>query len=119
MNTEPQVAKQTTPHGTLLEQLLDPRQPKTEREWAAKREIDELRAKLEALAEPSQAREPLADIMKLADEYATAAVEFAKRIAAGAGSMSPLAVEAGDKRAVLASAIEALAAAAAAARSKT
>lgn len=49
LNNPPHVAKQATPHGTLLEQLLDPSQLKTEREWAACKEIKELRAKLEAL----------------------------------------------------------------------
>lgn len=31
---------QATPHGTLLEQLMDSRVAKTEREWAACREIE-------------------------------------------------------------------------------
>lgn len=35
--------KQATPHGTLLEQIMDPCQAKTEREWAAMRELERLR----------------------------------------------------------------------------
>lgn len=45
---------QATPHGTLLEQIMDPCQPKNEREWAALSEIESLRAELAALqAEPA------------------------------------------------------------------
>lgn len=39
------VAKQATPHETLIAQLLDSRVPKTEREHAAAREIQRLRDK--------------------------------------------------------------------------
>jgi len=39
---------QATPHGTLLEQIMNSSIPKNEREWAAKREIERL---LTALAE--------------------------------------------------------------------
>ena len=37
---------QATPHGTLLEQIMDPNLAKNEREWAAAREIERLRAAL-------------------------------------------------------------------------
>ena len=47
------------------------------------------------------------DILVLADEYAAAVVEYAKGIATGADSMSPLARDAGDKRMALAEAIAA------------
>ena len=36
-----------TPHGTLLEQIMDSTQPKNEREWAARREIEYLRQQVE------------------------------------------------------------------------
>jgi len=39
---------QATPHGTLLEQIMNPSLPKNEREWAAKREIETLRMVAEA-----------------------------------------------------------------------
>jgi hypothetical protein len=39
-------AKQATPHATLIEELLDSRVPKTEREHAAAREIEKLKASL-------------------------------------------------------------------------
>lgn len=41
--------KRATPHGTLLEQLLNPNFPKSEREWAASREIEKLYARTVAL----------------------------------------------------------------------
>ena len=51
-------AKQATPHSVLIEQLMDSRIPKTEREHAARREIEMLR---EALRLPAQqAAEPVA-----------------------------------------------------------
>ena len=40
-------SKQATPRSELLEQLLDSRVPKNEREWAAKDEIERLRANQE------------------------------------------------------------------------
>jgi hypothetical protein len=39
---------QANPHGTLLEQIMNSSLPKTEREWAAKREIERLRLIAEA-----------------------------------------------------------------------
>lgn len=39
-------AKQATPHALLINELLDSRVPKTEREHAAAREIENLRAAL-------------------------------------------------------------------------
>jgi hypothetical protein len=51
-------AKQATPHSVLIERLMDSRVPKTEREHAARREIEMLR---EALRLPAQqAAEPVA-----------------------------------------------------------
>jgi hypothetical protein len=47
-------AKQATPHSVLIEQLMDSRIPKTEREHAARREIEMLR---EALRLPAQQAE--------------------------------------------------------------
>jgi len=44
MTAQEHKSHQATPHGTLLEQIMDPCQPKSEREWAAKREIERLRA---------------------------------------------------------------------------
>jgi hypothetical protein len=55
-------AKQATPHATLIDQLLDSRVPKTEREHAAAREIQRLR---EAVAAE---REECADIC---DQHST------------------------------------------------
>lgn len=53
-------AKQATPHATLLAELLDSRVPKSEREHAAKREIERLRAERDkARAE----RDALADVL--------------------------------------------------------
>ena len=43
---EIQDAKQARPHCELIAELLDSRQPKTEREHAAVREIERLRAEL-------------------------------------------------------------------------
>jgi hypothetical protein len=37
---------QATPHGSLIKQIIDPRVPKNEREWAAAREIERLTAEL-------------------------------------------------------------------------
>lgn len=65
---------------------------------------------IQATVEPASTK----DILVLADEYASAVAEFAKGISKGDGSMSPLAVDAGDKRAVLVRAIEAMQAAQAA-----
>ena len=45
-NDNSKVPMQATPHGTLLEQIIDPCQPKNEREWAASREIERLKAEL-------------------------------------------------------------------------
>jgi len=45
-------AKQATPHSVLIDQLMDSRVPKTEREHAARREIEMLR---DALRGPAQA----------------------------------------------------------------
>lgn len=44
-----QEAKQATPHATLLVELLDSRTPKSEREHAAKREIERLTAERDDL----------------------------------------------------------------------
>ena len=44
-------AKQATPHALLLAELLDSRTPKSEREHAAKREIERLTAERERLRE--------------------------------------------------------------------
>jgi hypothetical protein len=41
--------KQATPHGTLIEQVMNPCLPKSEREWAASREIDRLRGWLKLM----------------------------------------------------------------------
>jgi hypothetical protein len=38
-----------TPHGTLIEQILDSRIAKNEREWAAAKEIESLRSQVAAL----------------------------------------------------------------------
>lgn len=46
-NDNSKVPMQATPHGTLLEQIMDPCQPKSEREWAASREIERLNAECE------------------------------------------------------------------------
>lgn len=55
----PVPAKQSTPHSALIEQLMDPRIPKTEREHAARREIEMLREALrERLVQPED--EPVA-----------------------------------------------------------
>jgi hypothetical protein len=43
-------AYQSTPHSDLISELMDSRVPKNEREWAAAREIDELRAENKILA---------------------------------------------------------------------
>lgn len=42
---------QATPHGTLLEQIMDSNLPKSEREWAAAREIATLRKENEQIRE--------------------------------------------------------------------
>lgn len=39
-------AKQARPHRELIAEFLDSRVPKSEREWAAKREIEKLRAEI-------------------------------------------------------------------------
>ena len=44
-----QDAKQARPHCELIAELLDSRQPKTEREHAAAREIERLRTRVDAL----------------------------------------------------------------------
>jgi hypothetical protein len=46
MTDQPE-AKQATPHSQLISELMDSRVPKTEREHAAAREIERLRAALE------------------------------------------------------------------------
>jgi hypothetical protein len=50
-------AKQATPHGDLIAQVLDPCLPKTEREHVAAREIERLRAEVITLRQTI--REPL------------------------------------------------------------
>lgn len=62
-----QEAKQATPHETLLAELLDSRVPKSEREHAAKREIerltaerDELRRQFDPMGEYASADELIA-----------------------------------------------------------
>ena len=47
-------AKQATPHATLLAELLDSRVPKSEREHAAKREIERLTASLKRANETAE-----------------------------------------------------------------
>ncbi len=42
MDDNSKTPMQATPRGTLLAQIMDPCQPKNEREWAAKREIERL-----------------------------------------------------------------------------
>lgn len=44
--TDPKQCYQATPHGSLIKQIIDPRVPKNEREWAAAREIERLTAEL-------------------------------------------------------------------------
>ena len=45
---------QATPHAELLAQILDPRVPKNEREWAAAREIEKLTAERDLLEKDAQ-----------------------------------------------------------------
>ena len=52
---EIQDAKQARPHCELIAELLDSRQPKTEREHAAAREIERLRSNLAALEDEKTA----------------------------------------------------------------
>ena len=42
---------QATPHDALIAQIMDSRVPKTEREWAAAREIERLRSELRRLTD--------------------------------------------------------------------
>ncbi len=49
-------AKQATPHGVLIEQIMDCRVPKNEREHAAAREIERLR---KCIAEADEAFEQI------------------------------------------------------------
>jgi hypothetical protein len=51
-------AKQATPHSVLIEQLMDSRVPKTEREHAARREIEMLREALRGPAQQAEKQEP-------------------------------------------------------------
>jgi len=53
-------AKQATPHSVLIEQLMDSRVPKTEREHAARREIEMLREALRLPAQQAEKQEPVA-----------------------------------------------------------
>ena len=53
-------AKQATPHSVLIEQLMDSRVPKTEREHAARREIEMLREALRLPAQKAEKQEPVA-----------------------------------------------------------
>ena len=53
-------AKQATPHSVLIEQLMDSRIPKTEREHAARREIEMLREALRLPAQKAEKQEPVA-----------------------------------------------------------
>lgn len=71
--------KQATPHADLINDLLDSRTPKSEREHAAVREIERLRAECEAIKNAiSQARsvfdcEPAAkDVLDYVQELAKA-----------------------------------------------
>lgn len=48
MNTEPQACN-STPHETLIGRILDSRIPKNEEGWAARREIERLRAEVAKL----------------------------------------------------------------------
>jgi hypothetical protein len=41
--------RQATPHAELIQQIMDSRVPKNEREWAAGREIEHLRAEVASL----------------------------------------------------------------------
>jgi len=43
-SAEDMKCSQATPHGTMLEQIMNSSVPKSEREWAASREIERLRA---------------------------------------------------------------------------
>ena len=54
-------AKQATPHSVLIEQLMDSRVPKTEREHAARREIEMLRDALRGPAQQAEKQEPNED----------------------------------------------------------
>ena len=54
-------AKQATPHSVLIEQLMDSRVPKTEREHAARREIEMLREALRGPAQQAEKQEPNED----------------------------------------------------------
>ena len=60
-------AKRATPHATLLAELLDSRIPKSEREHAAKREIERLTAERDELrrqlAEAWAEREAMANVL--------------------------------------------------------
>ena len=51
---QPDTGKQATPHRTLMEQLMDSRIPKTEREYAALQEIERLRRELEQAEETEE-----------------------------------------------------------------
>ena len=62
-NDNSKVPMQATPHGTLLEQIIDPCQPKNEREWAASREIERLTALTKEYRENGDR------LMRVADEY--------------------------------------------------
>ena len=53
-------AKQATSHSVLIEQLMDSRIPKTEREHAARREIEMLREALRLPAQKVEKQEPVA-----------------------------------------------------------
>jgi len=53
--------KQATPHSVLIEQLMDSRVPKTEREHAARREIEMLRDALRGPAQQAEKQEPNED----------------------------------------------------------
>jgi len=57
-------AKQATPHNKLIDEIMDCRVPKTEREHAAAREIEMLR---EALRLPLQSYEPVGRFAKFTD----------------------------------------------------
>lgn len=63
--------QQATPHDDLIGQIMDSRVPKNEREWAAAREIEALRARAEA------AEKALAECRATTIEECAAAIESA------------------------------------------
>ena len=52
--------KQATPHAALIERLMDCNQPKSELEWAARREVLSLRKKLREIVAETKKQEEIA-----------------------------------------------------------